>query len=450
MYNPHEKFSQLLNQHLDSKDRSSAWLAKRLKVHAATVGRWRSGEFLPDSAETIGRIADVLGIHLPSERQDLFAAAGFAYQGRDSDIGGKKLEEISSPVPKQKDKMAVLVPSPPPQGIVGREELLKEVMDLLEFHNTSARDVAPVALQGMGGIGKTTLAIALGRHKLVSKLFPDGVLWAEPGPKPTIRNLLNEWGRNLGLDLAPELHEAACTNSLRSALYDKRMLLIIDDVWDKAHGESFIVAGPECRTLITTREPPIAYALARKDRTKQVDVLREETALKLLRNIASAAVIDKDRKGARRLCESLGYLPLALTLAGSLLADEGVPSRAQGILEELVERRQARLKKLRLDKGRLGLDEENPVSLQAILGMSVDRLDKTDQERFAMLSVFAAEPFTIDAVSYVWECQAHEAEMTISNFIRRGLAVHRPKTEEYSMHMLLADYASEMREEMGL
>ena len=162
--------------------------------------------------------------------------------------------------------------------------------------------------------------------------------------------------------------------------------------------------------------------------------------------------LSENSDSAGKLCDRLERLPLGITLAGRLLANEGdVPSRMQRVLDELIERRQSRLKLLQ-NEGRLGIGEDQPVSLQSILGMSVDRLDKADQERFAMLSVFGAEPliWNIDAVTYVWDCEIIEAEKTISRFIQRGLVVYRPEQNGYWMHMLLSDYASEMREAMGL
>ena len=119
------------------------------------------------------------------------------------------------------------------------------------------------------------------------------------------------------------------------------------------------------------------------------------------------------------------------------------------LAQELIERREARLQLLQVE-GRLGLTEEEPVSLQAILGMSVERLGPTDQERFAMLSVFGGEPLTWDihAAAHIWECSVEKAERTIAHFIQRGLVERR--NERYWMHALLADYAEEMREKIGL
>ena len=337
------------------------------------------------------------------------------------------------------------MPALPPQGVFGRDELLARIVSLLALDHAPADHVAPVALQGMGGIGKTTTAIALGHKPEVLRAFPDGVLWASVGPTPAVRNILNDWGRALGVDLLPERDEAACAERLRGVLHDKRVLLLVDDIWDIQHGAHFAVAGPNCRTLLTTRESPVAHALATRGNTLRVDVLQPDAALELLHRLAPEAVV-ADAESARRLCARLEYLPLALTLAGRMLANEAdVPSRMQRLVSELIERRTARLQLLQVE-GRLGIEDGEPVSLQAVLGMSIERLDRTDQERFALLAVFGAEPllWEIEAAAHVWECALEEAEGTVSRFVQRGLVVRRD--DQYWTHVLLADYAAEMLE----
>ncbi|RIK43180.1 MAG: hypothetical protein DCC55_06505 [Chloroflexi bacterium] len=342
-----------------------------------------------------------------------------------------------------------MVPTLPPQGVIGRDEMLTQIYDLLALEDPAVADIPPIALRGLGGIGKTTLAIALGRLELVHKHFPDGILWASVGPTPTIRLVLDSWGRTLGVDLLPEKDEQACKERLQAILYHRRVLLLVDDVWEIVHGQFFNVAGPRCRTLFTTRESPVAHALATRERTLRVDVLKPEHALALLQRLAPDAVA-ADRENAMRLCERVEFLPLALTLAGRLLADEAdVPSRMQRLVGELVERRQSRLQLLQAE-GRPGISEEEPVSLQAILGLSVERLSQVDQERFAMASLFGGDPLTweINAAAFVWECSVAEAEDTVSRLIQRGLVERR--NGRYWMHALLADYAAELMERMGL
>ncbi len=373
---------------------------------------------------------------------------GFLSNFRQADTKQKEKSRKAS-VKKKTNNVVYQIPTIPPQGVFGREEDLNQISNLLMLTETEKENIPPLALRGMGGIGKTTLAIALANRSKIQTYFKDGILWTSLGPKPIVRLLLDGWGRALGIDLQPERDENACQNRLRQILYDRHMLIIVDDVWDTIQGNYFKVGGNHCRTLFTTREVPIANDLATRERTLRVDVLRPEAALNLLYKLAPDTItVEKDI--ARRLCERLEFLPLGLTLAGRMLANEAdVPQRMQRLLSELIERRQARLQLFQAE-GRQGLDEENPVSLQAILGMSIERLNKPDQERFAMLSVFGGEPLTweINAVSAIWECPSEDAEETISKFVQRGLV--EPRGERYWMHALLADYAAELMEQMGL
>ncbi len=350
---------------------------------------------------------------------------------------------------KKPTQGAFQIPPLPPQGVFGREDDLKQISDMLALKELDAESIPPIALRGMGGIGKTTLAIAFAHEPEIKSSLRDGVLWTSLGPKPTVRLLLDAWGRALGVDLLPEHDESACQSRLRQILYDRHMLIVVDDVWDLIQGSYFQIGGPYCRTIFTTREVPIANNLATSERTLRVEVLRPEAALGLLYKLAPK-ISAVDKIIAVRLCERLEFLPLGITLAGRMLANEAdVPQRMQRLVGELVDRRESRLQLIQTE-GRQGLDEENPVSLQAILGMSVERLSQPDQERFAMLSVFGGEPLTWEttAVSAVWQCPIEETEATISRFIQRGLVELHGK--RYWMHALLADYAAELMEIMDL
>lgn len=463
--NYYPDFTRMLNLHLQKRDRSPTWLARQLGINPGTVSRWLNQEARPGAPEMVIRVADLLGVHNHSERQALLAAAGYGYQEAAS---APSAPQSASLLPAQISEVArqahsqplaeapvtnpsaqpFMAPTLPPQGVLGREEALLHLQRLLALDQPSALNVPPVALQGMGGIGKTTLAVALARQAVIPQLFPDGVLWVGVGPQPTIRNLLDDWGRALGLSLLGERNEAACQERLRTHLHQRRLLLVIDDVWEVGHGQSFLVGGPYCRTLLTTRESPAAYTLATRERTQRVDVLEPTAALTLLQRLAPESVT-LDEGSAKRLCERLEFLPLALTLAGRLLALEAdVPQRMQRLLHELIARGASRLH-LAQAEGRLGLNPEQPASLHAILGMSVERLSRTDQERFAMLTVFGAEPLTwqSEAAAHVWECSLEEAEKTIASFLQRGLVLRRG--ESYWMHALLVDYATAMMMDMG-
>ncbi|HEX8221871.1 MAG TPA: NB-ARC domain-containing protein [Chloroflexia bacterium] len=337
-----------------------------------------------------------------------------------------------------------LVPSLPPQGVFGREQILTRIEEMLTMKTAGTSEASPVALRGFGGIGKTTIAISVGRRSTIAALFPDGVLWTELGPNPFIRHLLTIWGHALNVDLGPERDHATCEAKIRDALFQRRMLLIVDDIWDPNHGRHFLLGGPNCGMLLTTRESKIAYDLTTPDRTLNVGLLDLKASLQMLQEMAPQAVAF-DRKAAERLCIKLDGLPLAIKLAGQLLAVEAdVPLRMRKLVDELIERREARLE-LTQSERRLGLSEEQLPSLQAILGMSVERLSAIDKNRFATLAVFGSEPLTweILASAAVWECSVEEAEATMSRLIQRALVEVRPDGR-YWMNGLLADYAAEL------
>ena len=342
-----------------------------------------------------------------------------------------------------------LAPARPPQDILGRATELLAIRERLVLDNPTVHDVPPLALTGMGGIGKTTLAIMVGRLPGIRERFPDGVLWVQLGPTPTPINLLNDWGRALGVPIAAEPSDAACARRLRSALFDRRVLLIVDDAWDAHHAELFTLAGPQGRCLVTTRDAGVAYAVATPERTLKVAALAPDAALALLRQLAPEAVARRE-VAARRLCERLAYLPLALTLAGRQLAlDAEVPARLERRLAELETDPQARLGLVQAG-ARPGLAEDQPASLASILGLSVDRLDPVDQARFAGLSVFGAEPadWDIQAAAGVWACPVEEAERTVAHLVQRGLVERRD--DRYRLHTLLADYAEALAGRLGL
>lgn len=120
---------------------------------------------------------------------------------------------------------------PLPSHYVHREAELATLRNLL---SSKEHHIGISALWGMGGIGKTTLAIALCHDQEVIEAFPDGTLWATLGPQADILSAQAAWGAVLNKDLTGLPNAEARASRLRSLLADKRCLLVIDDVWDSA------------------------------------------------------------------------------------------------------------------------------------------------------------------------------------------------------------------------
>ena len=108
---------------------------------------------------------------------------------------------------------------------MGREPELDELRAAL----TGTEPARLYCLAGMGGIGKTSIAVHWA-HALRGQ-FPDGVLWAHVSTSEPLA-ILDSWARAFQCDFSglPDLDSRGA--ALRAVLADKQVLIILDDVWD--------------------------------------------------------------------------------------------------------------------------------------------------------------------------------------------------------------------------
>jgi hypothetical protein len=109
---------------------------------------------------------------------------------------------------------------------------------------------------GMGGTGKTTAAAQLIQDPEVGESF-ERLLWATVGQAPVPCEILRVLYRQLTSNPLPERlkedHDAV--QALREAAMGKRVLLVLDDVWEQKHGELFNCVDTEAGSavVVTTR-----------------------------------------------------------------------------------------------------------------------------------------------------------------------------------------------------
>ncbi|XP_073224627.1 uncharacterized protein [Cicer arietinum] len=198
----------------------------------------------------------------------------------------------------------------------GRESKYKELLDALKDDNNYM-----TGLQGMGGTGKTTLAIKVGKELEESKKL-DHVIDTTVSFTPDIKKIQDDIAGPLGLKLKD------CNNSdrpkiLRSRLTNgEKILLILDDVWDQDTSLDFDRIGiPKrdnhngCRVLITTRSKRILDTM-NCDKKIELEILSDEDAWIMFKNYAgindsfSNSLTSKGQKIARE-CKGL---PVAIAV----------------------------------------------------------------------------------------------------------------------------------------
>jgi hypothetical protein len=137
------------------------------------------------------------------------------------------------PIPSKRVFMA---PNRPADFVPRPVEFEQIVTHLLD--SGTGRVAISAALQGAGGFGKTTLAAAVCHDARVRAAFHDGVLWVTLSEKPTVADIVGRIE-----DLVEELTDKrpgfisveAATARLSEVLGERKLLLVIDDVWDLVH-----------------------------------------------------------------------------------------------------------------------------------------------------------------------------------------------------------------------
>jgi hypothetical protein len=318
-------------------------------------------------------------------------------------------------------------PAPNAAQLFGRDAMISLLAERLIAGQGA---VAISAVRGWPGVGKTDLLRATGRDARITSHFAGGVLYAELGPTPSLSSILRRWIAELG-HKAPQSDESETLAAVvRAALRDRRALLILDDVWEGSLGVARALrecASPDCRALASSRSAQVAREAALGAEPLTLDVLDPAAALDLLCRHAPVAVA-RDEVGATELAQALGYLPLALKLAGHLLSND---RRSPQPIQALLATWRARLDQLRGHESRpspplllqreRGPGGEGQLSLDAIIGLSYDALpDDATRAAAAALAAFGAMPLDWDweAMAAVWATD-EDATMALVQFQAR-------------------------------
>ena len=228
------------------------------------------------------------------------------------------------------DSMVSAAPSKPPArrlpcvwgdvpprnpNFTGREELLSRLHK--ELLTAREATVLPQALHGMGGVGKSQLAIEyVHRHSNEYDL----VWWISAEQNSLVLSSLVKLAQRLGLDVNPEANSAvpAVQDALNAGKTEyERWLLVFDNAESIEEVRPYFPTGGGGRIVVTSRNPEWASVA----RALEVDVFTREESKAFLTDRAPK-LSDGD---ANRLAEALGDLPLAIEQAASWRAATGMP-----------------------------------------------------------------------------------------------------------------------------
>jgi len=207
------------------------------------------------------------------------------------------------------------------KNFTGRDDVLYQLRSRVASQPTAVLPSAeslPKALQGLGGVGKTAVAI---EYAWRYQADYDLVCWIRADQMPLVRSSLAGLASALGL--APsasgiDLTAAGVLDALRRGEPYERWLLVFDNANDPDELLSFIPIGRgHGHVLITSRDNRWESMVD----TVQMDVFERRESVQFLLKRAPRRLADTD---ANRLAEALGDLPLALVQAGAVLFEGGM------------------------------------------------------------------------------------------------------------------------------
>jgi tetratricopeptide (TPR) repeat protein len=354
--------------------------------------------------------------------------AGFQGNRRDAELA-KIAKEIlgivrngaprsQPPKPPDPPKLTTLVPlhqlPTPPADFTGRQEDL----DFLRSRLAQGGAGAIFGLRGMGGVGKTTLALKLAAE--LKPRFPDAQIYLDlkgVDPRPlTSAQAMAHVIRAFHPDNRLPESDTELSGLYRSVLDGKRVLLFMDNAARKEQIEP-LIPPPTCLLLVTSRFRFALPGLVDRD----LDELSEKDARDLLLKIAPRIGDAADE--IARLC---GRLPLALRLAGSALAERLNLSPSEYIR--------------RFQEGKERFSE-----VDASLNLSYELLDKERQRLWRSLAVFPGT-FGGTAAAAVWDLAPDSAQDALGELVRRSLVEWKEKEERYRLHDLARAFAADRLE----
>ena len=200
------------------------------------------------------------------------------------------------------------------------QELLDRVASLGE-----AEAVAITSIGGMGGIGKTTLAVAWARS--LAPRFPDGQLYVnlrgfDPGgqvmsPMDALGALLVSLGAPVGK--AEESLEARSAR-FRSLVADRKVLLLLDNARDAEQVRPLLPSSPGCLVIVTSRNQLPSLVVREGAVPVRLDRMTDGQARDLLTRRLGAVRTGLEPDAVDRIIAAAAGLPLALAIVAARIA----------------------------------------------------------------------------------------------------------------------------------
>ena len=330
----------------------------------------------------------------------------------------KVIREGLRPPPTPTDLFATV---PPLAHFIERPGISEPLMEKLLSDGGA---VGLTALNGMGGVGKTMMALGLCHDPKMRQAFPDGIVWLKIGKesKPSFEEQVKKVAQALNQEF--RVYSEAAYQSL---FKDKAALVVLDDVWRLGDIEPFLLHPGRSRLLYTSRDVSLAGPLHAS--SQEVGVLDEAQARRFLGRWSDRENGLPEPHASGILSECRG-LALGISMIGAAL--KGKPD--EDWADILTDLKRGRLRDVGTRPGGYAYE-----TLHAAIAVSVDALDAVNKDRYLRLAVLLEDmPAATPVLQALWGGDEREARRSASIFADRSLARRDP--EGILLHDFQLDY----------